>query len=407
MRKNVANRLAGIIFLSQSIFSAGMIIVFTMISITAFQISGQESLSGLPSSVVIFTPALSAIAVSMFVKRSGWRTGLTLGYFTGGIGAVLGIFAVIQQSFPLLLFASILFGFTRTVADLSRFAVGQMFEEHKRATMIGRVVSASTIGALLGPFLLPLSFNLSKILQIPPDTNPWVLAFLMYILAGIITFLFLRPDPNELALSPQNLEIKVSDNKSILGIFKIPIVQLAVSAMVISQLVMVVLMVMTPLHIHKLHYGNEVISYVIAAHVLGMFGFAFLTGYLIDKFGHIPMLFTGTIVLAASTLIAPLTNSGPILAFALFLLGLGWNFGYVAGSSLLSSSLSQEVRSRIQGINDSLISVIAGIASLASGPLFATGGYLALSIAGLLVTILLMILIYFLSLKRNHKIAID
>lgn len=416
MHKNVANRLARIIFLSQSIFSAGTIIVFSMLSITAVGISGQESLAGLPSSFVIFTPALSAVAISMFINRAGWKTGLTLGYLAGGAGAVLGVIAVLYQSFPLLLFASLLFGVARTGADLSRFAVGQMFEEHKRATMIGRVVFASAIGAVVGPLLVPSSSGFAEKLQLPADTGPWIVASVMYILAGIVTFLFLRPDPNKLAISSKNLNFKndqslrsknLQSNNSVLEIFKIPVVQLAVSAMVISQLVMVVLMVMTPLHIHKLHYGNEVISYVIAAHALGMFGFAFMTGYLIDKFGTISMLFVGAFILAISTILAPLTNSGIVLAVALFLLGLGWNFGYVAGSSLLSSSLSHEARSRIQGINDSLISVIAGTASLASGPLFSVGGYLSLSIAGLLVTILLIILIYFFSLKKKNKLAFN
>jgi hypothetical protein len=115
------------------------------------------------------------------------------------------------------------------------------------------------------------------------------------------------------------------------------------------------------------------------------------------------MLFVGAFVLASSAILAPLTNSGVVLGIALFLLGLGWNFGYVAGSSLLSSSLPGANKSKLQGISDSLIAFIAGFSSLGSGPLFAVSGFTGLSIAGLLITILLMILIYYLSIQIKTK----
>jgi MFS family permease len=235
----------------------------------------------------------------------------------------------------------------------------------------------------------------------------WGFAALLSLGAALVTGLFLFPDPNSLAITDTHHEEKESKKSSVFALFKLPKVQLALSSMIISQLVMVVLMVMTPLHIHKLHYGNDIIAYVISAHVLGMFGFAAVTGYLIDKLGHIPMLFVGAFVLAASTILAPLTNSGIVLGIALFLLGLGWSFGYVAGSSLLSSSLGPSNKGKLQGISDSAIAFIAGLSSLGSGPLFAMHGYFGLSLAGFLVTVLLLILIYFLSIQIKHQSAFE
>lgn len=404
--KNVSDRLALIIFLSQSIFSAATVTIFTVISITSVKLSGNESLAGLPSSVLIFTPALTAFLISTLISRSGWRAGLTLTYMSGGIGAGIGVYAILNGLFLPILLSAVFLGIARAGSDLSRYAVGQMFEEKRRATMIGRVVFASAIGAILGPILVPISANLIGKLNISSDSGPWIFAALLYLAASLFILTFLRPDPNKVALkaSAPDLKIKNSDSfKSALSLFKLPIVQLATVAMVTSQLVMVVLMVMTPLHIHKLNYGNEVISYVISSHTLGMFAFAALTGYLIDKFGAVRMLFVGAFVLASSVILAPLTNSGIVLAFALFLLGLGWNFGYVAGSSLLSSSLPLAMRSKVQGINDSLIAFIAGTASLGAGPLFALGGYFSLSLAGLSITILFIVLIYYLSIQSKHK----
>jgi MFS family permease len=400
------DRLTQVIFLTQSIFSAGTVTLFTILSISAFKLSGSESFAGLPHSVLVFTPALTAYFLRQLMNHFGWRFGLTLGYFLGALGAGIGVWAVLENQFYPILLAAFFLGASRASGELSRYAVGQMFEANKRARMIGRVVFASAIGGVLGPLLSPLSSDFAASFNLIGDAGIWGLSALLYAAAAFVTLILLFPDPNTLSVTQAPSKKSLSKSPPVLSLFKLPSVQLAFSSMVVSQLVMVVLMVMTPLHIHKLHYGNEVISYVLAAHVLGMFGLSAFTGYFIDKYGHVQMLFVGALILASSVILAPMTDSGLILGFSLFLLGLGWNFGYVAGSSLLSSSLPEEVRSKIQGINDSLIAFIAGLSSLGSGPLFAYGGYLALSIAGLLVVILLMFLIYLLSQKQKLQTAL-
>lgn len=398
------SRLTQTIFITQSIFSAGTVTVMTILSVTAFKLSGQEAYAGLPHSVLIFTPALTAYGMRLVMNNFGWRTGLTLGYLSGALGAAIGVFAVLNGVFWMVLLAAFFLGTARASGDLSRYAVGQMFETHMRARMIGKVVFASAIGGIAGPLLAPLSSNFAQGINITPDAGIWGLSSILYIVAAFVTLVLLFPDPNKLILKEIAAPVKEKvRSSSVLSLFRLPKVQLAISAMVISQLVMVVLMVMTPLHIHKLHHGNDVISYVISAHVLGMFGFAAVTGYLIDRFGHIPMLLVGALVLAASAILAPLTNSVIVLGLAMFLLGLGWNFGYVGGSSLLSSSLPEANKGKLQGISDSLIAFIAGFSSLGSGPLFAVSGFTGLSIAGLLITILLMILIYHLSGQIKNK----
>jgi MFS family permease len=167
----------------------------------------------------------------------------------------------------------------------------------------------------------------------------------------------------------------------------LPKVQLAILAVIITQTVMVVLMVMTPLHMEHHNHARGAIAFVISMHTLGMFGLSALTGYLIDRFGQIPMLLAGALTLIASALLAPLSTDMLILAIALFLLGLGWNMGYVSGSSLLSNALQGAERSRVQGVNDSLVFFAAGTCSLLAGPLFAWGGYSAISMAGLVLAL--------------------
>jgi MFS family permease len=166
---------------------------------------------------------------------------------------------------------------------------------------------------------------------------------------------------------------------------------------------MVILMVMTPLYMDQHHHGRDAISMVISMHTLGMFGLSPLTGYLIDRFGRVAMLQVGAFTLIVAALLAPLSTNQFVLAVALFLLGLGWNFGYVSGASLLADALQGKERARVQGVNDSLVFFVAGLGSLGSGQLFASGGYGAVSIAGMFLTIALVGMIFWLS--RPHMQA--
>ena len=183
-------------------------------------------------------------------------------------------------------------------------------------------------------------------------------------------------------------------------LLRLPNVQLAILSMLISQTVMSTLMTITPWHMHLADHSNAQVSFVIAAHVLGMFGLSPLTGYLIDRYGRVIMMVAAAILLIASTIIAPLSTQMPYLVAGLFLLGLGWNFGYVAGSSMLADALSGAERTRVAGFNDMLVAFCAGLGTLSSGFLFGLGGFLFVSAGGGALALLLLALIRTLTLKQ-------
>jgi MFS family permease len=314
------------------------------------------------------------------------------------VGGLVGIIAIMQGIFPLLLVSAALMGVGRASSDQGRFAAGEIFPEAERARMIGRLVFAGTIGAIAGPLLVSPSGRLMESLGLHPDLGPWVALMVLCALAALINFVLLRPDPMIVARALADDRKQTSTQpeqpaRPLMTLLRLPKVQLAIIAVLISQTVMVVLMVMTPLHMDHLHHTRDAISLVIAAHTLGMFGLSPVTGYLIDRFGRIPMLILGAITLISAALLAPISVSEFSLGVALFLLGLGWNFGYVSGSSLLADALQGEERARVQGVNDSLVFFAAGLGSLAAGSLFASGGYSAVSFAGLLLNVALIGLI--------------
>jgi MFS family permease len=239
-------------------------------------------------------------------------------------------------------------------------------------------------------------------------------------------FLLLRPDPQQIgalidaeapADSTASADSTVSgvsqgadgdhgrDLRSLLPVLSRRIVQFSLLALVIGQLVMTLLMVITPLHMHHHNHDNTAVAWVIAAHNLGMFGLSGLTGFLIDRLGRIPMIGAGALVLIISSVMTPISADFFLLATALFLLGLGWNFSFIAASSLLADALESHERGRIQGVSETLIALAAGASSLGSGGAFALGGIIAVAAVGLAFSLLLLSAIFWFERARTVEMT--
>lgn len=406
--RSTSIRLTNTIFISQSFLTASQIAIFTLLSIMAVELSGRESLTGIPSTVLTLTRAFVAVPIGYLMGRFGRRFGLTVSYGVSIFGAALGIVAITQGAFWILLASSALLGAGRAGAEQSRFAAGDLFPEHERGRMIGRVVFAGTLGAIFGPLLVIPGTWLAESVGMDANTGPWVIGTILYICATLIAFFLLRPEPMLIARQIAGEEKAKNtepdqDARPIRQLLQLPAVQLAIFATLISQTVMVTLMVITPVHMNHHDHSNSAVSIVITAHTLGMFGLSSLTGYLIDRFGRVPMMVAGAIVLLASAVIAPFSPTMPFLVIGLFLLGLGWNFGYLAGSTLLSDALRGEERARMQGVNDMFVAGAAAFGSFISGPLFSVADYWGVAIAGISAVLLLVWLIVLLSPRAEFK----
>ena len=183
--------------------------------------------------------------------------------------------------------------------------------------------------------------------------------------------------------------------------------RLAILSLVIGQLVMTLLMVITPLHMDHHHHGTHEISLVIMSHTLGMYGLASVTGWLVDMYGRIFMVVVGALILVVSAILTPVSVGVPMIAVALFLLGLGWNFCFIAGASLLTNSLGSEERGRAQGASEMLVALGAGAGSLGTGIMFTAGGIMGVSGFGLLLSLVLIgAVIYYRSSGSNVTPAI-
>jgi MFS family permease len=210
----------------------------------------------------------------------------------------------------------------------------------------------------------------------------YIAGLFLFAAASVIVFVGLRPDPRDVgkqvaALYPAS--VPDGEARPISVILRQPAALTAVTAMVLGQVVMVAIMVITSLHMKGHNHGLGSISTVISAHTLGMYAFSVISGRLADKWGRGPVILTGAATLVLACLAAPLSPDVLPLSVSLFLLGLGWNFCFVGGSTLLSDQLSPAERARTQGVNDLLVGLASATGSLGSGLVYAATSYTVIS----------------------------
>jgi MFS family permease len=380
----IAKKITAILFLVQSFSSAGFIAVFTVNALVGAELSGYRALAGLPEAVRVLGQALAALLWGYAMERLGRRRSLAMGQGVGVLGSAVAGAAVIARSFPLFLTGLALMGMARASADLGRFAAAEVHLPAGRGRAISRVVLGGTVGAVIGPLLVGPTGRWSLGTGFPELAGPYAIGFIFWGLAGVLVFAGLRPDPRdvgkELAAltspSPGHLE----RNRPLPEILSQPGVFVAIVAVVFAQMVMTMLMVMTAVHMKAGHHPLTAVSLVISVHTLGMFALALLSGKLTDRWGRGPVIILGAALMILSCLLAaPSTGLAP-LAAALFLLGLGWNFAYVAGSTLLADQLSPLERAKTQGVNDLLLGFASAAGSFGSGLIFASAGFEALGL---------------------------
>jgi MFS family permease len=387
-----ARRITWTLFVAQSLGSAALIANGTVNPIVGAELSGRDSLAGLPSTLLLLGAASAAQPAGYLMQRVGRRWGLALGFLVGLSGMIVGGVAIIAHSFALFLLGLLLIGGARGAVDQSRYAAADAQTPERRARAISTVVFAGTIGAVAGPKLVGPAGNLLSSLGVTALAGPMWSGALLFGLAGLLIAALLRPDPRDMAraiaVAHPDTRQPGGPARSLREIMRLPAAQLALAAMVFGQVVMVLVMSMTSLHMHHHQHSLDDIGTVITAHTLGMFGLSVLTGPLADRFGRPLAIAIGALLLIGGSLLAPVSLMTAWLALALFLVGLGWNLCYIAGSSLLSDILAPSERGSVQGANELVVNLASALSSLGSGVILAGLGYGALGLAGAALALL-------------------
>ncbi|HXF82042.1 MAG TPA: MFS transporter [bacterium] len=386
-----ARRITATLFAAQSLASAAQVAIFPVAAIVGARLAGRASWAGVPPAVFMIGSALSAALWGRLMDRLGRRATLLLGLGAGTVGAAVAAAAIELASFGGFLVGSLLVGVAVSAVQLARFVAAEVHPEGERARAISTVVLGGTVGAVAGPLLAGASTRAASAAALEELAGPYVVTTLLFLLAGLIIFALLRPDPEVIgrAVPTGNpTEGASGPGRPIGAILRVPAALVAVAAMVFGQLIMAMLMVITPLHMRGHHHALSGISFVISVHVVGMYAFSILSGRLADRLGRGPVIAAGAAILILAGLAARLEPSLPSMSAALFLLGLGWNCCYVGGSTLLADQLSPAERGRTQGFNDLLVGMTSATGSLGSGIVFAAIGYGAMALVAAAVALI-------------------
>ncbi|NJO40601.1 MAG: MFS transporter [Cyanobacteria bacterium CRU_2_1] len=384
-KKNVS-----LLAICQALAMTGNVILFTIAALVGQALADDKSLATLPLAILQLATMSVTIPASLLMRQVGRQLGFITGVLIGLLGAGLGIYAILTNSFVLFCGAAILFGSFNSFVSFYRFAAAEVATEAFRSQAIALVIAGGVVAAITGPALATWSIDWLR-----EDTFAGSLIAIA-ILQGIsLGFLLLvnLPRSGEAAHHEKG--------RSLLAIVRQPIFIVAGLGSMFGYGVMILVMTVTPLamtaHTHPFHETATVMQW----HVLGMFAPSFFTGFLIAQWGVLTIISLGSL-LSLSCIAINLWGTG-LLSFsiALLLLGIGWNFLFIGSTTLLTKAYTPAEKAKTQAIHDFLMFGFVAFATMLSGSVFQNLGWKAVNLAG--IPLMLVVLIAVFLLQQQHS----
>jgi MFS family permease len=400
----VQRRTLRLLFVTQIISGIGVAVGASVGALLAADIAGV-GVSGLAQSAAVVGTALFAVPATAIVRSHGRRPSLATLYLVAATGAILVVIAATRGSIPLLFLGFFLFGGATAANFQARYAAVDLAPAALRGRHLSLIVWATTLGAVIGPSLAPVAGKTLDGYGVPTLAGPYFFSALLFGLAILLLTGFLRPDPAVVARtalghpsSPESNAPRAGMRAALRFVLSHQAARLGVSAMAIGNVVMVGVMAMTPVHIkgagHDAARTLGIVGLVLSFHIAGMYAFSPVFGWLTDRLGRRPVIFTGiALLLAACALAGSAGHDTARLAAGLMLLGLGWSATMVAGSTLLSESIPVDLRASAQGLSDLVMGLAGATAGAVSGVVVAAWSYPTLTLLVALATAPLILLV--------------
>ncbi|MCB1333831.1 MAG: MFS transporter [Roseivivax sp.] len=370
-RRNVA-----ILALAQAILGAQMPMIFTIGGLAGQSLAPNPCFATLPISLIVLGSMTAATPLSWLMQRFGRRAGFFVGTLGGALGGAVGAYGLYTASFALFLAGSFLTGLYMSAQGFYRFAAADTADDDFRPKAISYVMAGGLASAIIGPQLVKATAGAFVI----PFLGTYA-AVIAVNLFGSLLFLFLDiPRPPV----PSHDAPRGRTRRELLTT---PRIAVAVICAMVSYALMNLVMTSTPLAVVGCGFATADAAHIVSAHVLAMYIPSFFTGHLIARFGREAIVAAGLVILALSGMVAMTGVEIEKFYIALMLLGLGWNFGFIGATAMLTGAHRPEERGRVQGMNDFAVFGLVGLASLASGGLMnciggdAVAGWKAVNLA--------------------------
>lgn len=366
-----AKRAVFILIWAQSVLGAQMPVHFILGGLAGKMMSPDPALATLPISMTVLATMFAAPMMSSIMGRWGRRTGFVLGAFAATVSAALAVYAISNQNFTLYLVASLLLGIYMGAHGFYRFAATDLASPAFRPKAISWVMAGGLLSAVIGPELVKQFEHLL-------DPIPYAGAYQVLIvvnLIGVIPILFLNiprpPRAKDTGDAGRPWRKILTDRTIVVAMF----------CAMVAYALMNLVMTSTPLAMEACGFGVGDSADVVRIHVLAMFAPSFFTGSLVARFGAPSVIAAGLAILAGCAVVAIAGITFMHFAWALALLGVGWNFGFIGATSLLAGAHAPEEQSRVQGLNDFLVFGLVTVASFSSGALMHGIGWEAVNVA--------------------------
>jgi MFS family permease len=355
-----------------------------------------DALATVPVTAWIVGTALATVPAAQLMRRFGRRFGFTTGAVLGIVGALTASLALYLQSFTLLSIGTLVFGTYNGFAQQYRFAAADAASLHQRAQAISYVLAGGLVGGLIGPQLSTVTVDLFAVEYLGA-----YLVLVVFLVAATLLLQLLRiPVPS-----------RIESHESVRPLGQIarqPAFIVAVLGGALGYAVMNLLMVATPLEMTgAAGHAYPAAAGVISAHVVAMYGPSFFTGMLIRRIGVLGVMFIGTLLQTGTVLIALSGISVAHFAFALVLLGIGWNFLYIGATALLTECYRPSEGAKVQGTNELLISSLMVVTSFSSGFLLANEGWNLLNYLSSLLIAIVAVSIVWLMLRQRSRAPVS
>ncbi|WP_299815399.1 MFS transporter [uncultured Jannaschia sp.] len=357
-RDSRARRNVAVLVAAQAILGAQLPMNFIMGGLAGMTLAPTPLLATLPISLIVFGSMTTAPWISPLMQARGRRFGFVLGALAGAGGAALAATGLLLGSFALFLAGAFLSGIFMSTLGFYRFAATDTAPEAFRPKAIGYVMAGGLLSALLGPQLVKATAEATAL--------PFVASYLAIVLlnlAGLWLFFLLDiPTPAKPAHDAPRGRTRAE-------LLRSPPILVSILCAMVAYALMNLVMTSTPLAVVGCGFATGTAADVVSAHVVAMYLPSFFTGHLIARFGTTRIVSVGLLLLAGAGLVA---LSGTALANfygALVLLGLGWNFGFIGATAMLTANHAPHERGSVQGLNDAMVFGLVTVASLSSGGL--------------------------------------
>ena len=358
-----ARRNVWVLVAAQAILGAQMPMVFTIAGLAGQSLASNPCWATLPISFMVIGSMLTATPLSALMQKYGRRAGFAVGAVGGMIGGAVGAWGLIQHSFLAFLIGALFTGVYMSAQGFYRFAATDTASDDFRPKAISYVMAGGLLSAVIGPQLVKVTADS----MVVPFLGTY-LAVIGLNAVGIFLFLFLRiPKP---AAAVEG----AAKGRSRMELIRSPKIAVAVIVGTVSYALMNLVMTSSPLAVVGCGFAKSNAADIVTAHVLAMYAPSFFTGHIIARFGVEKVMAAGLVFLAGAGMVAFSGVTLPHFFGALMLLGLGWNFGFIGATTMLSGAHAVEERGRMQGMNDLILFGGVTLASISSGGLMNCSG---------------------------------